>query len=127
MAIKDKDKFIYWFKDLGIQDVPIVGGKNASLGEMFANLTDKGVRVPNGFAVSAPAYNHYINVSGIRSEMESLLKGLDATTLPLLAERGKKSRDLIRGTELPNDLVPAIRESYEQTCKECVCGVELGG
>ena len=118
MAIKDKDKFIYWFKDLGIQDVPIVGGKNASLGEMFANLTDKGVRVPNGFAVSAPAYNHYINVSGIRSEMESLLKGLDATNLPLLAERGKKIRDLIRGTELPNDLVQAIREAYDQMCKE---------
>ena len=60
-SAKGKEKkHIYWFSELGIQDVPAVGGKNASLGEMFSNLTSKGVRIPDGFAISAYAYTYYI-------------------------------------------------------------------
>ena len=74
MTTKDEKKLIYWFKDLGIQDVPLVGGKNASLGEMFANLTGKGVKVPDGFAISAYAYDYYTHETGIRGQIEDLLK-----------------------------------------------------
>lgn len=75
MAIADDKKFIYWFSELGIGDVPAVGGKNASLGEMFSKLTDKGVRIPDGYAVSAYAYNYYVESSGAKREIEALLKG----------------------------------------------------
>ena len=117
MAKSTENKLIYWFSEVGIGDVPMVGGKNASLGEMFVNLTDKGVRVPDGFAVSAYAYNHYINTSGIRGKIEELLHGLDATNLPLLAERGDKIRTLIRGTPMPADVEQAIKDAYDELCK----------
>ncbi|MCH7478918.1 MAG: phosphoenolpyruvate synthase, partial [SAR324 cluster bacterium] len=117
MAKSTDNKLIYWFSEVGIGDVSMVGGKNASLGEMFVNLTDKGVRVPDGFAVSAYAYNHYINTSGIRGKIEELLHGLDATNLPLLAERGDKIRTLIRGTPMPADVEQAIKDAYDELCK----------
>ena len=66
----DKSKeFILWFDQLGIEDVPYTGGKNASLGEMFRNLTEKGVQVPNGFAVSAYAYDYLVDKSGIKDKI----------------------------------------------------------
>lgn len=117
MANEKEKKFIYWFKDLGIQDVPLVGGKNASLGEMFANLTGKGVKVPDGFAISAYAYDYYTNQTGIRSKIEDLLGGLDATNISKLAETGGKIRTLMRSTPLPDDLETAIKEAYDELCK----------
>lgn len=113
-----EEKFIYWFADLGIKDVPLVGGKNASLGEMFANLTSKGVKVPDGFAISAYAYEYYIDSSGVRAEIVSLLKGLDISDLALLAERGKKIRELIRNSPLPKDLEQAMKDAYDELCKK---------
>lgn len=118
MASEKGEKLIYWFSEIGIQDVPIVGGKNASLGEMFAKLTGKGVKVPNGFAVSAQAYNYYINSTGIREKIAEALGGLDTSDLRALATAGEKARSLIRGTEMPEDLQQAIRDAYDQMCKE---------
>ncbi|MDH4121470.1 MAG: phosphoenolpyruvate synthase [Deltaproteobacteria bacterium] len=114
-AHKDQ-RLIYWFKELGIKDVPIVGGKNASLGEMYANLTSKGVQVPNGFAISAYAYDYYINASGIRKEIESLLSGLDPKNMEQLAKVGDKIRGLIRSAPLPADLEKAIIDAYKELC-----------
>ena len=65
--------FILWFDQLGIEDVPIVGGKNASLGEMYRELTPKGVAVPNGFAVTATAYNYLIEKSGAKEKIKQIL------------------------------------------------------
>ncbi len=118
MAEKKDEKFIYWFKDLGIGDVPIVGGKNASLGEMFANLTNKGVKVPNGFAISASGYDHYLNYSGIRAEVEAVLRRLDIKDLKSLSDTGGKIRTTIRETPLPADLEQAIKDAYDELCKE---------
>jgi pyruvate,water dikinase len=118
MATKGDQRLIYWFKELGIKDVPIVGGKNASLGEMFANLTSKGVNVPDGFAISAYAYNHYLDSSGIRGEIEGILRGLNTSDLQNLASTGERIRTLIRGTPLPGDLEQAIKDSYDELCKE---------
>jgi pyruvate,water dikinase len=113
----DDKKLIYWFSELGISDVPTVGGKNASLGEMFSNLTGKGVRIPDGFAVSAYAYNYYVESTGIRGQIEALLRGLKATDLTMLAERGEKIRNLIRGTPMPKDLEQAIMDGYDELSK----------
>ncbi len=117
MAKAKEKKNIYWFSELGIGDVPIVGGKNASLGEMFSKLTGKGVRIPDGYAVSAYAYDHYVNTSGIRKEIESLLRGLNSADMTMLAERGEKIRSLIRGTPMPKDLEQEIVTAYDELCR----------
>ena len=121
---KDSDKrLIYWFSELGIQDVPAVGGKNASLGEMFSNLTSKGVRVPDGYAISAYAYNLYVESTGVRKEIQKLLSGLDVRKLDDLARRGDAVRKLIRGTPMPKELEHEILASYDDLCKRY--GVEV--
>ncbi len=112
-----EEKFIYWFSDLGIQDVPMVGGKNASLGEMFANLTGKGVRVPDGFAVSAYAYNHFVESMGVRSRIGQILSDLDVNDLTNLSSRGKQVRDLITSTMMPDEIVKAIVDAYNVLCE----------
>jgi len=117
MANADDKRFIYWFSEVGIKDVPAVGGKNASLGEMFANLTSKGVRVPDGYAISAYAYNHYLESSGVRNEIESILKAMDIKNLTSLSETGEKVRNLIRSSPLPKDLEIEIKAAYDELSK----------
>jgi pyruvate,water dikinase len=103
---------ILWFDQLGIEDVPLVGGKNASLGEMYRNLTSKGVSVPNGFAVTAKAYYYLLEASGIKDTIKDALKDLDTKELKNLQDRGRKVRDLIRNAEMPADLQKEIIEQY---------------
>ena len=115
----EKDKqFILWFDQLGIEDVPLVGGKNASLGEMYINLTPRGVNVPNGFAITAYAYNYLLDNAGIRDEIKNILSDLDTTNMQNLAERGRKVRDLIRNAKFPPELEQQIIESYGHLCKQ---------
>jgi pyruvate,water dikinase len=114
---RDKE-FILWFRDLRIEDVPLVGGKNASLGEMYRDLTKKGVRIPNGFAITAYAYRYLLQHSGIEKEMRSLLAGLDVKNVKQLAERGRKVRELIRRAEFPDDLRLEINKAYALLSKE---------
>ncbi|MEM4247322.1 MAG: phosphoenolpyruvate synthase [Candidatus Woesearchaeota archaeon] len=111
-------EFILWFKDLKIEDVPLVGGKNASLGEMYRELTKKGIRIPNGFATTAHAYKYLLKHSGIEKEMRKLLEGLDVKNVKQLAERGRKIRELIRRAEFPDDLREAIIKAYKQLSKQ---------
>ena len=66
-------KYIKWFKEIGIEEVSLVGGKNASLGEMYRNLTPEGVKIPNGFAITAEAYRYVIESSGILQKMKDIL------------------------------------------------------
>jgi pyruvate, water dikinase len=70
-------KWIRWFNELSIADVPQVGGKNASLGEMLRELTPKGIRIPDGFAVTAQAYRAFLHYNELESEIADLLKGLN--------------------------------------------------
>ena len=115
----NKDKaFILWFDQLGIEDVPVVGGKNASLGEMYRNLTPKGVRIPNGFAVTAYAYRYLLNQTGAYAKIKSILKGLDTLDLDNLSSRGSQIRTIIKGLEFPPELHKAIIESYAKLSKE---------
>ena len=74
-----KSVYILWFDQLGIEDVPLVGGKNASLGEMYRLLTPKGVNIPNGFAVTATAYFYLIEKTQIKDQIKNILKEIFET------------------------------------------------
>ena len=86
---------VAWFENIGIADVPIVGGKNASLGELYRALGAAGVRVPNGFALTASAYNDALREAGCLGELHALLDGLDITDVALLATRAAAARALV--------------------------------
>ena len=109
-----EEVFIKWFNELGIKDVPLVGGKNASLGEMIKNLSSKGVNVPNGFAITAYAYKYTIEKAGIAEKIKEILRGLDTHDVKDLAERGEKIRNLIRNAPLPKELEEEIRKYYRE-------------
>jgi len=106
--------FVLWFKDLSIKDVPIVGGKNASLGEMYQKLDKKGVRVPNGFATTAKAYWHFMEKGQLGKKIESILKGLDVQNVRDLSQRGQKIRNLILKTPLDKNFKEAIVSAYKK-------------
>jgi pyruvate,water dikinase len=105
--------FIRWFHELGLADVPLVGGKNASLGELYRNLTPAGVRVPNGYAITADAYRHFLRDTGLAVTVAGLIEGLDPSNLELLSARGRAIRDAIVATELPVALREAIVAAYD--------------
>ncbi|MGM5482401.1 MAG: phosphoenolpyruvate synthase [Nanobdellota archaeon] len=109
----DKENaFILWFDQLGINDVGQVGGKNASLGEMYSNLTSKGVNVPNGFAVTSHAYHYILEKADVKSDIRNMLDGLDTRDVRDLAERGRRVRDLVKDLEMPKEIRDAIIEAY---------------
>lgn len=107
-------EFNKWFEELKIEDVPSVGGKNASLGEMIRTLGEKGVNVPSGFAVTAYAYKYTIEKAGVDKKIKELLADLDTHDVNNLAERGEKIRNLIKNTPLPNELEEDIRKHYRE-------------
>jgi len=107
-----------WFNELGIKDVGLVGGKNASLGEMYRTLTGKGVRVPNGFAITAAAYQYFVVSTGTKKEIKSILKDLDTHNIQNLMDRGQKVREAIMAATLPSDLKQEIRKAYAKLEKE---------
>jgi pyruvate,water dikinase len=100
------------FADIGIDDVPLVGGKNASLGEMYRELAPRGVKVPDGFAVTADAYRQFLRHTRLDREIHAVLDGLDTRDVQELARRGHLVREAILRGELPPDLAGAITEAY---------------
>ncbi|HEU19506.1 MAG TPA: phosphoenolpyruvate synthase [Deltaproteobacteria bacterium] len=112
------DKFVLWFDEIELDDIPQVGGKNASLGEMRRELTPKGVDIPDGFAVTAYAYRHLLESAGIKDKIDRLLSDLDTHDMTNLADRGEKIRSLIYNAQLPDDLRDAIAEAYTKLCDE---------
>ena len=112
------EKLVLWFDEIGIEDVPLVGGKNASLGEMYRKLSKKGVRVPNGFAITAVAYKRLVEESGIQSKIHVILKDLDTKNMKNLAERGEKVRELILRAPFPKTLEREIKQAYHKLCKQ---------
>jgi pyruvate,water dikinase len=109
-----EEVFIKWFEDLKIEDVPLVGGKNASLGEMIRNLGKKGVNVPSGFAVTAYAYRYMMEKAGVDNKIKEILSDLDTHNIRDLAERGQKIRNLIISTPIPSELEKDIRKYYKE-------------
>ncbi|MBC8198855.1 MAG: phosphoenolpyruvate synthase [Desulfobacteraceae bacterium] len=125
MAEKHDKALILWFDDISIEDIPMVGGKNASLGEMYQKLTSKGVTVPHGFAITAYAYQYLLKSAGIEDGIKDALAGLDTHDMKNLQERGKKARNIIRSAEFPDDLRQAIVESYKKMEEEYGADVDV--
>ncbi|MFN6558323.1 MAG: phosphoenolpyruvate synthase [Nostoc sp. ChiSLP01] len=107
---------ILWFDEVGISDIPLVGGKNASLGEMIQQLIPKGINVPTGFATTAYAYRYFIESAGLETKLRKLFADLDVEDVKNLRERGKKARSLLIHTPFPVELRQAIAAAYESLC-----------
>jgi pyruvate,water dikinase len=107
-------KFVRWFEEFGAKDVALVGGKNASLGEMIRNLGKKGVNVPSGFAITAEAYKYMVEKVGIGQKIKDTLAGLDTHDMENLAERGEKIRNLIANSPCPKELGEEIGICYRK-------------
>lgn len=107
-------KFILWFDELDINDIPLVGGKNASLGEMYQKLTKKGVKVPNGFAVTAYAYHYFLEKAGIGEELRKVLEKLDVSDVNALDIAGDQARELILKSKIPQELETEIIQAYKK-------------
>lgn len=111
-------KYIKFFNQLTIKDVPEVGGKNASLGEMYRKLSKKGILVPNGFATTASAYNYFLEEAGIKEEIKKILKNLNKDNVTDLMKRGAKVRRLILSSKLPKDFTEEVKQAYQELSKE---------
>jgi pyruvate,water dikinase len=103
---------VIWFEELGMGDVPQVGGKNASLGEMYRELTAAGVRVPNGFATTADAYRAVLAQDGLATRIQAELEPLDIDDVQALAAAGRRIRGWIEAAPLTAELEEQIRADY---------------
>lgn len=112
------EPFILWFDEVDIDDIPKVGGKNASLGEMYQNLRKRGIRVPNGFAVTAHAYHYLLEKGGVKNEIRQALRGLDTHNVTDLAKRGAKVREIILSAPFPPELAAAIQQAYAKLSRQ---------
>lgn len=105
-------RYIRWFSELGSDNVPLVGGKNASLGEMYRELGAEGVRVPNGFAITAEAYRYALDAAKAWPGLREALDDLDAADVDDLARRARIAREIVYRTPLPDDLAAEVRGAY---------------
>ncbi|MDH3602077.1 MAG: phosphoenolpyruvate synthase [Candidatus Tectomicrobia bacterium] len=110
--------FIRWFAETGLGDIPLVGGKNASLGEMYRELAAQGVNVPNGFAITAEAYRYFLHESQLDQQIKVTLSDLDTHDIDNLRQRGRQVRQAIVAAPLPGALERAIVEAYDGLAAE---------
>lgn len=110
--------FVKKFKDLTLADLPEVGGKNASLGEMFSKLQHKGIAVPDGFATTAAAFWTFLDEVNVRERLKETLAALDTQTFTNLKETGAKARALILSVVMPEAINNAILEEYRELCED---------
>ncbi len=106
-------RYIKFFKELNNKNVNLVGGKNASIGEMFQELVPIGIKVPDGFAITSEAYWYLLEQGGAKQKIIELLENVDATEIDVLKIRSKQIRELIFGTPFPSDLRDEIFQAYE--------------
>ena len=107
-------RYIRWFKELSLEDLGLVGGKNASLGEMFQQLTPLGVRIPDGYAVTAPAYRDALNAADAWPELHRLLDTLDKTDTDALARAGARAREIVYGAAMPQAVEQQLRQAWRE-------------
>jgi pyruvate,water dikinase len=113
-ATAQRVQSIRWFEDIGIQDIPFVGGKNASLGEMYRELASKNVKVPNGFAITADAYREFLRETNLDGKIKEILQGLNTQDIENLRWRGRRVRQAILAASLPVNLEQDITDAYDQ-------------
>jgi pyruvate,water dikinase len=113
MTRNGSDRWVRMFDEIGMGDVALVGGKNASLGELYCRLTPKGIKVPNGFAITADAYREFLRVNKLTERIPATLSGLDTRNLENLHFRGQAVRSAILESTLPVPLVLSILKAYK--------------
>ena len=111
---KGMSNWVLPFESVGLESIPVVGGKNASLGEMIRSLGPCGICVPAGFATTAAAYRHHLQTATLRPRLHQLLDGLDVADLPQLQRAGLAARELLLSAPLPRDLEQSIAEAYQR-------------
>lgn len=114
----DATSYVRFFEEIGIDDVPSVGGKNASLGEMVQKLSAKGVRVPHGFAITAGAYRYLLDAAGAWDALHAELDDLDPADIGALARKAQRAREIVYGAGLPDDLAAEITGAYRVLRRE---------
>src|SRR5512134_2800765 len=107
-------RFVRFFETLTLDDVPLVGGKNASFGELIQALTPAGVRVPAGFALTADAYRALLDEKGVRQALDDALAKLDIADVDSLRETGARCRRILREAPLPPALVAELEQAYAE-------------
>jgi pyruvate, water dikinase len=117
--MKKEEKLILWLNEVGVSDGNLVGGKNSSLGEMYQNLSQLGISVPPGFAVTVKAYQDFIEYNKLKDKIIEAMKGLDPNNLMDLARRGTMIRQLILESKLPESIVTEVTEAYKQLSTQC--------
>ncbi len=110
--------YVRFFEEIGIDDVPLVGGKNASLGEMYQKLSGRNVRIPNGFAITAAAYRHMLDRAGAWERLHAELDDIDPADVAALARKAKRAREIVYGAGLPDDLAGQILAAYRTLQQE---------
>jgi len=116
--MRKADKYVLFFSEVNKKDGALVGGKNSSLGEMYNQLNRAGIRVPDGFAVTAKAYYDFIQEGGIKNKIAQILRGLDTTNVADLQQRGKLVRELILSTDFSEKLKSEICLAYQKLSKK---------
>lgn len=117
--------YVRWFDTLRNNDVGLVGGKNASLGQMIYGLKNKGVAIPNGFAVTADAYRYYLRYNSLERPMQQLLRALRPNNMQSLKKTGAAVRRLIANAQMPDDLQKEIITAYKKLCGSKNCDVAV--
>ena len=107
-------RYIRWFEEVGIDDIPVVGGKNASLGELYRELAPEGIKVPNGFAITADAYWEFLRSAHLFQRIKELLSGLDTHNTAALRQKGSAIRHELTSASLPEALQREILAAYHQ-------------
>jgi pyruvate,water dikinase len=130
MAVKSK-KYILWLRDIHYKDLLSVGGKNASLGEMYSQLTKKGVSIPDGFAITTKAYWHFLKKNKIDKTLKDIFRNFNVKNIKNLQETGKKARTIILNSEFLKDLEAEIIKAYrnleKKYYKDCEVAVRSSG
>src|SRR6516165_7128992 len=117
--------YVRWFSEIRLSDIPEVGGKNASLGELYAMLAAEGVRVPEGFALTSGAYRSALAAAGIENELRRLLSAFDHYDVALLAERAAAARGLVYEATGRPRLRAEIAAAYRALEQKCGVGVAV--
>jgi len=112
--VKKSQKHILFFKDITLKDIPLVGGKNASLGEMISVLSRKGVNIPGGFALTADAFWYFIEKNNLYQELKQIFKELNPESIKSIEKAGKRARSLILNARLPKELKKEIIDAYKK-------------
>ena len=123
--MRAQPRFVRFFGEIGLADVLLVGGKNASLGEMVRALAPLGVRVPNGFAITAEAYRRTLEQGGVLPELRRALDGLDPADVRDLAVRAARAREIVAGAEIPREIAGEIAGAHARLAREYGAGLTV--